>query len=41
MREEINAMKKKYFYYSFFLNKNEVESRGAQHISLCTLNKVQ
>jgi len=39
MREEINTMNKNIFI--IFFKKNRTEGRGAQHISLCTLNKVQ
>jgi len=41
MREEINAMDKNIFIILSFFKKNGVEGRGAQHISLCALNKVQ
>jgi len=34
MRKEINAMDKNIFIIPFILKKNEVEGRGAQHISL-------
>jgi len=40
IREEINATDKNIFIL-LFKKKNEVEGRGAQHISLCALNKVQ
>jgi len=39
---KINAMDKNIFIITFFLKKKSgVESRDAQHISLCALNKVQ
>jgi len=37
---KINAMDKNIFIITFE-KKNRVESRDAQHISLCALNKVQ